>query len=102
MERIEYFKNPTKTAREIKKLLSQYIRVKVYLFGSIVNGDYSPGLSDIDIAIVSNDFKDRRKKLEIYDLLFERYFDSPLEFHLLTIKQWNKLKRFIGKKYKEI
>lgn len=49
-----------------------------------MRGDYSPGLGDIDLAVVSDDFKVREKKLEVYDVLFERFFDTPFEFHLLT------------------
>ncbi|MEM0480763.1 MAG: nucleotidyltransferase domain-containing protein [Candidatus Aenigmatarchaeota archaeon] len=71
-------------------------------FGSVVKGNYSIGLSDIDIAIVSEEFKDRNKKLLIYDLLFEKYFDSPLEFHILTQEQWNFYLRFIKNDFVEI
>ncbi len=97
MERIIFFKNYIKYVKEIKSLLSNRLKnFKVYVFGSVVRGDYSIGLSDIDIAIVSDDFESREKKLEIYDLLFEKYFDTPFEFHLLTERAWKFYKRFIG------
>lgn len=97
MERLNYFKNYKKYAKEIKDLLSKRLKnFEIYVFGSVVRGDYSPGLSDIDVAIVSDEFKSRDKKLEIYDLLFERYFDTPFEFHLLTKKEWKFYRRFIG------
>ncbi|WP_457550564.1 nucleotidyltransferase domain-containing protein, partial [Archaeoglobus sp.] len=70
-----------------------------YVFGSVVRGDYSVGLSDIDVAIVSDEFESREKKLEIYDLLFERYFDTPFEFHLLTRKAWRFYRRFVGDEF---
>jgi len=76
--------------------------VRVFVFGSVVRGDYCIGLSDIDVAIVSEDFKNREKKLRIYNVLYEKYFDSPIEFHLLTPQQWEFFLRFIGDEYIEI
>ncbi len=102
MERIEYFKNYRKFASEIKELVSKYVNARVYVFGSIIKGKYSIGLSDIDIAIVSDEFKDRHKRLMIYDLLYNKYFDSPFEFHLLTSDKWEKMLKFIEKDYIEI
>lgn len=97
MERLKFFKNHIKYAKEIRDLLSKKLKgFEIYVFGSVVRGEYSVGLSDIDIAIVSDEFKSREKKLEIYDLLFERYFDTSFEFHLLTKKQWKFYRRFIG------
>ncbi len=102
MERIKYFKNYKQIGKEIKKLVNKHVKARVFIFGSVVRGDYSVGLSDIDVAIVSDEFKDREKKLKVYDLLFTKYFDSPLEFHLLIEKQWNFYLRFIGKDFIEI
>ncbi len=45
---------------------------------------------------MSDEFEDRKKKLEVYDMLFERYFHTPFEFHVLTGKQWRFYRRFIG------
>ncbi len=96
MERLKFFKDYIKYAREIKNLLSKRLKdFEIYVFGSVVRGDYSVGLSDIDVAIVSDEFESRDKKFEIYDLLFERYFDTPFEFHLLTKKGWKFYRRFI-------
>lgn len=60
----------------------------MYISGTIIRGNYSPGLSDIDVAIVSDEFEDREKKLAVYDMLFEKYFHTPFEFHILTKRQW--------------
>ena len=96
MERINYFKNYNKYAKEIKKFLSKHLEnFEICVFGSVVIGEYSIGLSDIDIAIVSDEFEKRDRKLMIYDLLFEKYFNFPFEFHLLTKKQWSFFKKFI-------
>lgn len=92
----DYFLNFKKYTEEIKKILADHLSVfEIYVFGSVVRGDYSPGLSDIDIAIVSEEFADRKRKLEIYDILFEKFFDTPFEFHLLTKEIWRFYLRFI-------
>ena len=77
-------------------MVSEYLsEFQIYVFGSAVTRDFSPGLSDIDVAIVSDEFEDREKKLKVYDVLFERYFESPFEFHLLSKKRWEFYLRFI-------
>ncbi|RLI86980.1 MAG: nucleotidyltransferase domain-containing protein [Archaeoglobales archaeon] len=103
MERSEYFVNFKKYAMEIKRILRSYLSdFEVYVFGSVVKGNYSPGLSDIDLAIVSDEFKIREKKLKVYDILFEKFFDTPFEFHLLTKNRWNFYLRFIKNDYLKI
>ncbi len=103
MERAEYFLNFKKYAKEIKKVLEEHLsEFEVYIFGSVVRGEYSIGLSDIDVAVVSDELKDRKKKLEVYDLLFEKFFDSPFEFHLLTKDKWKFYLRFIKNDYMKI
>jgi predicted nucleotidyltransferase len=97
MELASYFKKYIEICREIKKRLLEIIDVKIYVFGSVVKGDFSIGLSDIDVAIVSDEFNDREKKLKIYDFLFNKYFSSPFEFHLLTENQWSFYRSFIDK-----
>ena len=103
MERVDYFKNYGKCVKEMRDLLSKYLEeFELYVFGSAIKGDYSIGLSDIDVAIVSNEFELRKKKLRVYDVLFEKYFDSPFEFHLLTVKRWKFFSRFIGKDFVKV
>ncbi len=100
MERSKYFSNFMKYAREVKESLrGQLKNFEVYIFGSVVRGDFSPGLSDIDIAIVSDEFESREKKMRVYDLLFEKFFDTPFEFHLLTRRRWRFYLKFIGDDY---
>jgi len=103
MERLDYFKNYGRYMKEIRDLLSKYMsEFELYVFGSSIKGDYSIGLSDIDVAIVSNEFESRDKKLRVYDVLFEKYFDSPFEFHLLTQNRWEFFLRFIGEEFVKI
>jgi len=100
--RKKYFKNLEKYLKEIKKIVLEKVPdAKIYLFGSVLRENYSIGLSDIDIAIVSERFKDRNLKLEIFGMLLKKYFDSPFEFHILTKEQWEFYKRFV-KEYREI
>lgn len=102
MERLKYFENFREIGKEIKEIVNRHVKAKVFIFGSVVRNEYSVGLSDIDVAIVSNEFKDREKKLKVYDILFSKYFDSPFEFHFLTEKQWEFFLRFVGNDFIEI
>jgi predicted nucleotidyltransferase len=102
MERLKYFENFRKIGKEIKEIVSKHVKAKVFIFGSVVRNEYTVGLSDIDVAIVSDEFNNRERKLKVYDILFSKYFDSPLEFHLLTQKQWEFFLRFVGKDFIEI
>jgi len=103
MERIRVFENYLDYAKKIKELLEKRLSsFELFVFGSVVRGNFSVGLSDIDIAIVSEEFKNRNKKLEIYDLLFSKFFSYPFEFHLLTKEQWNFYKRFIREDFIKI
>ncbi len=103
MERVKFFRDYGRYVLDVKNLLRKHLRdFEVYVFGSVVRGDFSPGLSDVDVAIVSDEFENREKRLEVYDVLFERYFDTPLEFHLLTRRRWELYMRFIGEDFVKI
>ncbi|MEM2637240.1 MAG: nucleotidyltransferase domain-containing protein [Candidatus Korarchaeota archaeon] len=97
-----YFEEVDCFLLEIKKIVREkFPDAEVFLFGSVVEGNYSIGLSDIDVAIVSDVFQNRELELDLYEKLTERFLDSPFEFHLLTKKIWEYYKRFI-KKYRSI
>lgn len=98
MERVNCFQKFKECAEEIKKVLSNHLsNFEIYVFGSVVRGDYSIGLSDIDVAIISDEFVNREKRLEVYDILFEKFFESPFEFHLLTEERWKFYLKFIDR-----
>lgn len=97
-----YFLKYREVAREVKDIVNKEVKARVFVFGSVVRGDYCVGLSDIDIAVVSSDFKDREKRMKVYSKLFEKYLDSPIEFHLLTPEQWEFYLRFIERDYFEV
>ena len=94
--RKKYFENLDRYLEEVKKIVNELShQAEVYLYGSVVEGDYSIGLSDIDVAIVSEEFRSRERKLEVFDRLLKEFFDSPVEFHILSPEQWGFYKRFV-------
>ncbi len=103
MERIELFKNWREVAEEIRAIVRGKVPdVHVYVFGSVVRGDFSTGLSDLDIALISPAFGNRDLRLSVYDVLFERYFNLPVEFHFLTPTKWKSYKRLVGEDFVEV
>jgi len=85
----EYYRDLRKYLRYIKKrALERLEDAKVYVFGSVVEGKYIPGKSDIDVLIVSNKIPKTvsdlvKLKLEILGDL--GYF-SPFEVHFADEK----------------
>ncbi|AKG92628.1 Nucleotidyltransferase domain [Geoglobus ahangari] len=94
--RRRYFENLEEYLKNVKEVVqSDAPESEIYIFGSVVRGDYSIGLSDIDVAIVSDRFSDREKKLEKFGKLTKEFFDSPFEFHVLTREQWEYYRKFV-------
>ena len=94
--RRKYFERLSEYLKKIKEIVKKEIPdAEIYLYGSVMEGNFSIGLSDIDVAIVSDRFRDREKKLEMFGKLTKEFFDSPFEFHVLTREQWNFHKKFI-------
>ena len=55
MERVRVFENYLDYAKKIKELLEKRLSsFELFVFGSVVRGNFSVGLSDIDIAILLN------------------------------------------------
>lgn len=73
---MEFLREFTKEEGNIFEQLSEYLKkikeivkkeipdAEIYLYGSVVEGKSSIGLNDIDVAIVSEGFKDREKSLK--------------------------------------
>ncbi len=95
------FENWKKLCKEIKEYLSNLLKeYKVICFGSVVEGNYAIGLSDIDLLIISDEFKDRNLRYRVLsELIFK--FGDPFEFHLVTKEEAKWYFNFI-KKYVEI
>jgi len=81
---LEYYRNLKKNLEYIKKRALKRLRdAKVYIFGSVVEGKYIPGKSDIDVLIVSNNIPKTvselvKLKLEI---LGDLGYLNPFEIH---------------------
>ena len=73
-ERKKYFENLDFYLEEIKRIVQEkYPKAKIYVFGSVIEGKYSIGLSDIDVAVVSN-FKSRDERLAVFGTLTKNFF----------------------------
>lgn len=96
-EMIKNFKKYLKKIDDsIKTVLSDS---KVYLFGSVIEGNLVAG-SDIDVLIISNVPKKHLKRAEIIAKIEENAglpLSHPFEFHLLTqeeLNTWIKIYKF--------
>ena len=86
MERLKYFSNFKEIGKEVKEIVNKHVKTRFFIFGSVVRNDYCIGLSDIDVAIVSDEFENREKRLKVYDILFSKYFDSPFRISFVNSK----------------
>jgi predicted nucleotidyltransferase len=86
MERLKYFSNFKEIGKEVKEIVNKHVKARFFIFGSVVRNDYCIGLSDIDVAIVSDEFENREKRLKVYDILFSKYFDSPFRISFVNSK----------------
>lgn len=105
-ERVErekkYFEDPGKYLR--KKLGND---VRIYIFGSIVRGDYIVGKSDIDVLVVSKNVPERvRRRSELVTEFLRAIRDlyAPFEVHFAATPEqfegW--YKRFIKEDIREV
>jgi hypothetical protein len=101
-KREKYFENYLEYAKKIKERAREILgEVKVFVFGSVLKGDYHPVLSDIDILIVSPKApKDASEKSKIkIKILSEFELGNPFEIHLVTPEDYEDwYSRFIKEK----
>lgn len=97
-EKAEKFSRWREYANEIKNFVEKELGedVEVIVFGSVIRGDYAVGLSDIDVLIVSEQFKNRDIKYKILGNLLIRY-GGVFEFHLVTPEEKRFYMKFIKK-----
>ena len=102
--RAEIVKNYQKYIPNIVSAVREILGdVKVYLFGSVVEGK-AVGGSDIDIMIVAN-VRGNLKKAEIIAKIEEIAglpLDNPFEFHLLTEDEFEKWRKIFKPKLVEL
>jgi len=99
----KYFEKYKEYAKRIKEIAkSELENVKVFVFGSVVEGKHTPS-SDIDILILSDSMpKSMKKRASIKaKILKEIGILSPFEIHLVDPKEFEWYRRFI-KKFEEI
>ncbi len=54
---------------------------KIILYGSLVKGTYKPNESDIDLLVISKDFK-KMDENERLDFLYKNTVGLPLDWHI--------------------
>ena len=95
-ERKRYFDSYIEYVKKIKQIAESLLGdVEVYVFGSVVEGGYHPVLSDIDVAVITED-RDRKKHLEL-KVRVQREVGDVFEIHVVNAKEWAFYRRFIGK-----
>ncbi len=80
----EYYRNLEENLRYIKRRVTELLGdARVYVFGSVVEGKYVPGKSDIDVLIVSSRIPKTASELVELKLkiLGDLGFLSPFEIH---------------------
>jgi predicted nucleotidyltransferase len=84
LKRFEHYRQSWKSyLAEIKATILKYCPDgKLYVFGSIIKGGTHP-TSDIDVLIVSKEFKNIKRRIEIHSKLKLAFLDAPFEFHLI-------------------
>lgn len=99
-EEEKYRSDPLSTARAVKEVAESLLgEVRVYLFGSVVEGADTPS-SDLDIMIVSSRTPKsvgERSKL-VAEILKEVGVDAPIELHLLRPEEEEWYLRFSKKR----
>ena len=90
--------NYQESLRRFKAELEQLLqsRVKVIVFGSVAEGRSGP-LSDVDVLMICDEFKELEKRLKTY-YLARRIFGTPnpFELHLVTQDEFEWYEKFIS------
>ncbi len=105
IEMNEMLKNYKKYLKIINKSINTILSdSKVYLFGSVIEGNLVAG-SDIDILIISNVPKKHLKRAELIAKIEENAglpLSHPFEFHLLTKEEFNTWMKIYKLKFENI
>ncbi|MEO2083846.1 MAG: nucleotidyltransferase domain-containing protein [Desulfurobacteriaceae bacterium] len=102
-ERKAFFRNLDVYLLEVKERAKTILPdASVYLFGSVYRGDYSPVLSDVDVAVVSENVpEDPEKRAKLKLNILGKLHTSPIELHLPTPKEWEFYKMFVKNEFRE-
>ena len=103
-EKEKVIKNLDSYLKKIKRAAKKELKdAELYLFGSILTKKFSPR-SDIDVAIVSDSFKnDLNSRARILTKIKKKIDFNPwFEIHLLNRKDFEFYRRFIKNRLKRI
>lgn len=75
--------------KQVEKYIKEYVTrlkpdlssYKVILYGSFVKGGYKPDESDIDLLVISKDFKEMDENARL-DFLYKNTVGLPLDWHI--------------------
>jgi len=107
-EERKYFEDPERYLKVLKEILKKELGddVRVFLFGSVVRGDYVVGKSDIDVLVVSKNVPQRvYRRSELVTEFLRAIVDlyAPFEIHFATPEQFEGwYKRFIKEDIREV
>ena len=90
------------TAKEVKELVNREVEARVFVFGSVVRGDYCIGLSDIDISSSIRGFQEHREKAEKIRCSLREILRFPNRIPPLTTLTTGVFLRFKGAEYIKI
>jgi len=90
---LDYLKNYLNIARKIKEIVKNFdTNAKVYVFGSVVRGNYTAN-SDIDIIIITSKIE---QKYDMMVAIYKELIYAPIELHIITKELYeNWYRRFI-------
>ncbi|RUM89655.1 MAG: hypothetical protein DSZ24_00635 [Thermodesulfatator sp.] len=98
----KYFRNPVFYARILKELArKEFGEARVYLFGSVARGEALPGVSDIDLLVVTPKAPEKITQKGLFIDRFHRKIGdlfTPFEIHIVTPEEFeNWYSKFIKK-----
>ena len=92
-KRERIFRDYIKYAKEIKEIAKEfYGDVRLFVFGSVIRGDYNFMHSDIDIAVIT----DRKDGIYEFKAKVAKISDV-FEVHVMDERMWEFYKRFIDR-----
>lgn len=95
-KRLQYLENYLDTARRVKEIVSaMFPEAFVYVFGSVVRGDFTAG-SDLDVLVVVGREVSNDERAAVRAAVFQAMPDAPVELHVASAREFNNwYRRFI-------
>ncbi len=99
-KRKKYFDEWYKYSKIIKGMAFELLgSAEVYVFGSVVNGEAHPVLSDIDVLVVSENMPNgHEERARLKSEMLKRIGPmNPFEIHLVNREEFEWYRRFLNK-----